>query len=250
MDRVITDAGRSLEEEVARARRYPFEQPAGSYLFTRDGTRPLGENELPAPGKIPPGFAGRTAVLAYASNASADALGRKFGALSDARIPVTACHLEGFDVVYSRHFYNGYIPATLTRAPGTVLHTFLTWLDPAEMRLMNDSEHLGINYELKPLAGGVARLESGFETDRPFAYQGLHGELMADSRPVALAGLDAEGRRLPELDQNGVLRTVQALIAPGLTVEQMVAAAISSTRAANDFTAALKRSQLPGPDPD
>ncbi len=235
------DPARRLAAAVARARRYPFEQPDGSYLFVGATTRPLAPDEIPTTSEDPPAFAGRTPVLAYASNASPDALRHKFGRTGKARIPVTTCRLDGFEAVYSRHFYAGYVPATLASFPGTTLLAYLTWLDPAEMELMNGSEHLGVNYELKPLAGGVARLESGREIDRPFAYHGLHGELTIEGRPVAVAGTIAENRRLPALDQDGILEAVRSMIAPDLSLEEMVAEALASRDGAGRLTAALKR---------
>ncbi len=240
MGRPTTDPDAGLGEAVARARRYPFDQPSGSYLFADGSPLPLDPEKAPSGRTRSPEFDSRTAVLAYASNASPDALARKFGGRPDARIPVTACRLDGFEAVYSRHFYSGYIPATLAPFPGTTLLAHLTWLDPEEMELMNGSEHLGVNYELKPLAGGVARLEAGGEVVRPYAYHGLHGELMLGPRPIAVAGTAAENRRLPELDQDGILEAVRAVIAPELTLEQMVAAVISSPDAAARLTATLK----------
>ncbi len=227
---------------VARARRYPFAQPSGSYLFRRSGCEPLPRDGIPAgDGELPPGFAGRTPTLAYASNASPDALARKFGSLPDVSIPVTACALEDFEAVYSRHFYRGCIPATLAPMPGTTLLTWVTWLDPAQMELMNGTEHLGVNYELKPLADGLARLETGWEIRDPFAYHGLHGRLRTEGRMIAVKGTSADGRQLNELDQNGILELVRRRIAPGLTVAEMVSAAIGSPEEEARLTAAVKR---------
>jgi len=225
----------SVAAAVARARRYPFARAAGSYLFTAAGPEPFD----PAGPEAGPLLDGRTPVLAYGSNSSPQALRRKFGALPGRRIPVTACRVEGFDAVYSRHFYDGYIPATLAAAPGTTLRAHLTWLDREELAVMDRSEHLGLNYELRPLAG-TARLGSG-RAESPLAYHGLHGELTVEGSPIAVAGTEAEGRRLAELDQDGVLELARRAIAPDLTLEEMVAAAIRSPRAAAELTAALKR---------
>lgn len=239
-----------VSEAVTRARQYPFRQPSGSYLFAGAGTRPLLPEETPDGDGMPPGFEDRTPVLAYASNASPEALARKFGMLSSVRIPVTVCELDGFDAVYSRHFYNGYIPATLAASPGTSLRAFTTWLDPEELDLMNGSEHLGVNYELRPLADAVARLgtDGGGPGSRPaakirepLAYQGLHGELVIGGHRVAVAGTTAANRRLPELDQDGVLELARAAIAPDLGLEQMIASTISSPSEAARLTGLLKR---------
>lgn len=228
---------------VARAREYPFRQPSRSCLHSPSGVVPLGRDSIPGPDTTPATFRGRVPVLAYASNASPDALARKFPGPEDALVPVTSCRLSGYEVVYSRHFSRGYIPATLLPSPATTLFTWVTWLNPAQLKMMSRTEHLGVNYGLEPLDGAVV-LESGLEIERPLAYMGLHGHLARGGEPIAVAGIGATGRRWPTLDQDGILELARLAIAPGLTLEEMITGMIGSPGGSAALTAALKRAVL------
>lgn len=241
-DRWVDDP--DTADALARARKYPFEQPSRSYLYSPSGSIPIGRDAIPGADATSPVFHGRIPVLAYASNASPDALARKFPEPDDTRVPVTACRLAGFEVVYSRHFSRGYIPATLVVAPETTLLTWITWLDPAQIETMDRTEHLGVNYELKPLENGVAVLESGLQIERPLTYRGLHGCLERGGEPIAVAGLRATGRRWTALDQDGILELARLAIAPRLTLAEMLADVIGAPPGSDRYTAALRRAVL------
>jgi hypothetical protein len=173
---------------------YPYEQPRRSYLQ-------LGDRTLEPP---PGGFdlGGREPLLAYGANASPPALARKLAELPPAPLPMLRARLAGFDVVYSDHVSPyGAVPGTLHPSPGTAVAVFVAYPDPEQLRALTATEP---NYELETLRGLDCRLESG-ETVADFdAYLSRHGPRLLDGAPVALAEVEANGRRFAELGQRQI----------------------------------------------
>ncbi|SLN43451.1 hypothetical protein [Oceanibacterium hippocampi] len=193
---------------LARARDYPYDRPAGAFLFQLGGgvrsLDPAAEAGL---------FDGRTAVIAAGSNAAPARLADKFAGDAGV-IPVTTATLRDVATVYSAHFAGyGAIPATLIPHPGAVAPVHVTWLDPAQLERMHASEALGVNYDfvsLGPLPvdprGGTPR------TIEAHAYLSRYGALLDDGRPIALSALPGEAPGLARMSQPEVLALAQALI--------------------------------------
>lgn len=126
------------EPPEERAARYPFAQPAGSYVHTRAGDLPLVDPAAPwGPGTLlrdggrtttwsgvrdAAGAADvpRHAVLGYGSNPAPETLARKFRSAPDrgVAVPVLALALHDVDAVWSAHVHAGYVPATIAPSPG------------------------------------------------------------------------------------------------------------------------------------
>jgi hypothetical protein len=107
---------------------------------------------------------GRTAVLAYGSNASPPQLVRKFAALPHSAVPVVKALAFGLRLTFSAHINPlGYVPAAL-RSGGeeSRLRTWVTFLDDEQLRILDATEP---SYHRVVVAYGgdrpVVELESG-----------------------------------------------------------------------------------------
>ncbi len=205
----------SRAERIARAKAYPFGHPADSYLF-REGAAVALENVATA-------IRGRVPVLASGSNAAPDQLARKYAAHPDTVIPVTRARLRDFDSVFNAHIAAyGSVPATLFPSPGTVLQTFITWLDAAALDIMHGTEQPGINYHFAALDGIEVMVDGLGPLDQAHAYISVVGCLVHDDAPVALADVPAEGRRFPARSQEDMLALVCDLTAAGGGVDDFI----------------------------
>jgi hypothetical protein len=202
------------DQLVRRALAYPYEPPAGSFVQVGDRTLPM------PPGEID--IKGRRALLAYGANASPEALTRKLGALPPAPIPVLRVALSGWDVVYSAHITRyGAVPAAVVPSPGTVASVHLVFPDDEQLAAIAATE--GQNYRLERLVDFTAELEIGGEGPREIdAFIGVHGPLLLDGSPVALAAIPASGRAFPELTTPAMIDRVRAAIHPELTLREFV----------------------------
>lgn len=264
----------TVEELGERAKRYPFERPPGSYLFTHGRLYPVPHPAGPWTPELlvaeadeaisfeqvcartgaDPGYATatRTPVFGYSSNAAPDALAHKFALLSHVAIPVIQCRVTGWDAVYSCHFSRGYIPGAIHPSPGAELSGTISWLTDEELELMHASERLGTNYELRPLEDTLATFETGQTRSEPLAYHTLHGELRIDDLPVGVEGTHAANRRFGSMSELELLEMVQAKIAPDQSLDGMIASAIESVETQEALTAKLKDCHFttPGGNPD
>ncbi len=209
---------------IARARSYPFDPPRESYLFGGGRVQPLEDAKR--------AVEGRTPVLASGSNASPAQLARKYAAHGEAvAIPVTRADLAGFDSVYNAHIAAyGSVPATLFPSPGTVLETFITWLDDDQLAVMHATEQPGINYHYAELAGIAVAVEGVGELDAAFAYISVAGCLIREGSPVALAEVPARGRAFPALAQPDMLAHVRDVTAPGCDIEAFILETVADAR--------------------
>jgi hypothetical protein len=208
---------------VARALAYPFGVPRGSYVL--DGGRVAEWDGAVGPGRRP--------VLAFGANASPAALAAKLGPLAaEARIPVVAGELAGFDVVYSAHVSPyGAIPGTLLACPGAVAPVHTLHVTEAELARLHPTEP---NYDF-------VRLEPpGVD-----AYVSRHGALRRDGAPVGVAAIPVGGRVWPALDEAGILAAVRDELAPGEPLEDFVAAQATDPGVAARRTAALRATAIP-----
>jgi hypothetical protein len=223
------------EKIVERATDYPYEIPDRSFVQTGDETRAL-SGELRLESRIP--------VLAFGSNAAPEVLVRKFGMTDDSdQVPVLRARLRDFDIVYSAHISAyGSVPAAIQLSPGTTVSTYVTYLTPEQLTAMSRTEP---NYTLVQLDPVSCELETGVELNSVASYLSRHGCLAVDGGEVALAAVDAEGRRFPEWDEEEAIEHARRLLAPGLGLEEFIAGSVESRELAGRRTAALKQDALP-----
>jgi hypothetical protein len=202
------------EELVRRALAYPYEPPPGSFVQVADRTLPVPPEGIDVDG--------RRALLAYGANAAPEALTRKLAALAPEPIPVLRVALRGWDVVYSAHVTRyGAVPAAVVASPGTVASVHLVFPNDAQLAAIAATE--GANYRLERLADFSAELEIGGEGPREIdAFIGVHGPLLLDGSPVALAAIRAAGRVFPSLTTPEMIDRVRAAIHPELTLREFV----------------------------
>jgi hypothetical protein len=202
------------DELVRRALAYPYAPPAGSFVQIGGRTLPVPPEEIDVDG--------RRALLAYGANASPEALTRKLAALPPEPIPVLRVSLSGWDVVYSAHVTRyGAVPAAVVASPGTVASVHLVFPNDEQLAALAATE--GQNYRLEQLADFSAELEIGGEGPREIdAFISVHGPLLLDGSPVALAAIPAQGRVFPELASPAMLDRVRAAIHPDLTLPEFI----------------------------
>lgn len=209
---------RSDRARLALAKAYPFETPGTSYLFRGGAAVSLGLG-IGDPGL----YDGRTPVIAHGSNRSPTQLRRKFG--DDAEIPVSRAWLDDHDVVYSAHITRyGAIAANLQHSPGTRVEVFVTWLDPAQLGRMHETELPDDRYLFGRLANLALTLESGpsREIAEACVYLSTQGCLADRGAPIALAAVKAEGRQHRELHQEAALALVRDRHRPGRDLDQVI----------------------------
>lgn len=181
---------------LARAMDYPYAAHAQPYLF-RDGAAEVLPPELVTEHLTP--------VIAVGSNRAPAQLARKFARMATA-IPVTRLIARDLDVVHAAHMAGyGAVPATLAPSPGTEVELWITWLDAAAMRRMDETEAVGVNYAREEQALDIVAAD-GPVPERALVYNALRGCLNFDDAMVPLAAVPATGRRSPALTQREVLQ--------------------------------------------
>ena len=141
---------------------------------------------------------GRRALLAYGANASPEALTRKLAALPPRADPGAARRAQrlGRRLLGPRH--------PLRRGPGRgrrpapARWRASTSSSPSDEQLAAIAATEGPNYRLEQLADFSAELEIGGEGPREIdAFISVHGPLLLDGAPVALAAIPARDRVFP-----------------------------------------------------
>ena len=207
---------------LARAAAYPYEAPLRS--FVQLGARTLDWEPEGA------NLAGRRPLLAYGANAAPAVLARKLAALPELPLPVLRAELHGFDVVFSAHISPyGAVPSTLQRSPGTTVPVFVAYPTPAQEELLSATEP---NYEQRELSPIALIREDGVELRAVDAYVSRHGCLALDGSEVALAAVEAAGRRFPALGEIEVLERVRHVLAPEFDLERFVESSLDPGLAA------------------
>jgi hypothetical protein len=205
-------------EAVARALGYPYAIPSSSYALVGGAVVELEAAEID--------LGGRTALLAYGSNAAPQVLARKLAAAPD---PVAAIRTElrDFDVVYSAHVSRyGSVPATLRRSPGTEVRAFVVYLTREQLRLVSATEP---NYELASFDRPSCTLEKGDAPAELSAFVSRHGCLVLDGGEVALAEIEARQRRFGALGQPEVLERVRDLLSPHSDLASFIEACVAGS---------------------
>ena len=249
-------------EAVATAKRYPFPRPGYSFLYV-DGEawrlRSLGESledaEVEIDGQTvqagsvlrqrglaaPAPLSQRTPVLAYGANAAPERLQRKFAPVGPAVFPVLQARLHGFDVVHAAHISSyGAVPATIAPSPGTVCDIAITWLDDRELTRMHETEFRRHTYLFGPLRN--IRLEPDLlpPMDTVSTYVGGYGHIAPEGAPLALAAIQAEGRRFRTCSQTEALQAIQAMLgAPG-PLDDFILEAVNDEAVRQERTARLR----------
>ncbi len=243
-----------------RAERYPYTIPPSSFVQVGDRTLelvsfdPVGvmqslvkdESGTPAPLRThidektwPTDDADRQPVLAYGSNASPEVLERKFGDGEDVIVPMIRARLSDFDVVYSSHFSPyASIPATLQRSEGTSVVTFVSYLTRSQVRTMSETEP---NYFLASVFEVDCQLDFGARLTELHTYLTRHGCLTIDGSEVALADIEAEGRRFPAMSERQVLERVRERLAPDQELDRFIVETAEDDDLSKRRTEELKR---------
>ena len=224
---------------VRWAKSYPFGHPRESYLFSDGEAQPL---DRPAAA-----VRGRTPVIAAGSNAARSQLARKYDTFErGAEIPVTRVRIEDFDSVYNAHITSyGSVPATLFPSPGTVLETFITWLDGHQLEVMHRTEQLGVNYHFAELKGLKLEAEGIGAMDRAFAYISVVGCISHDGTPVSLAAVPAQGRRFAARSQEEMQGLIRDRTAPGADLDPFIRENIENHALRRERSAALASTAQP-----
>lgn len=253
---------RAEEGAIAHALAYPFTLPTRSCLF-RAGTshgllrwdagapadavieadgeeRPLGtwlrEDEVAS-------LRDRVPVLGYGSNASIEALRRKFEHCASAVVPVIKAELRDFDVVYSAHIGSyGSVPATLQCSRGTRAPTYLLYLTGEQLDALHETEP---NYFFGELSGISVSDEFGHQADKVLTYSSRHGCLTQGGGEIALAEIMSRGRRLSALSQREAMELARRTTAPEMDLDAFILHNIGHPADAKKRTAKLREQATP-----
>jgi hypothetical protein len=198
---------------LARARDYPYSIPARSFVYRDCGA-----------GEFDPSLcSGRTPVLAIGSNQSPQRLAEKFGDDASHVIPVQRARLKDFDVVYSAHVSTyGAVPAMLQVSEGSEVDLAVTWLNGAQLEIMNHSEARAANYAFALVDELELGLEGGGRSSSAYAYVSSRGHLSHDGDAVALAAITCGGRRYREMSTAQALEVVRGRTAPEMDADAFV----------------------------
>lgn len=221
------------EEIIWKAKNYPYDIPNHSFIFVNGSilkvidfnsdsvtdsivlingkNQELGEYLYSKGIYSIQNLSNRTPLLAYGANASCRKLRNDFSNLAqNIVIPVIKAHLFDFDVVYSAHFspYSS-IPAALQYSPKTTVDIFVTYLTDSQLKQMNKTESLGINYSLGRLLDIQMVLENNIILNEVLSYFTMHGCLFVNDSHISLSAIAANNRKFPQMDELEVLKLVR-----------------------------------------
>ena len=183
---------------------------------------------------------GRVTLIAYGANTSSGPLVDK---LMDTPEPILVepTWLEGFDAVYSAHISSyGAVPATLQSSPGTSIRAALVHLTSEQVERLSASEP---NYDLVPSWG--CRFDQGPGIGEMQAYLSRHGCLALEGSAIAVAGVEAKGRRLPAMTEREALEWVRDLLCPELSLEDFILTSVADPEVAMARTALAVQAKEP-----
>ena len=220
-----------IRDALARARDYPYPLPQHSYLWRGGAVFAFD----------PAMTARRTPVLAVGSNQAPAQLTRKFGHDPAAEIPVQRCDLKNFDTVYSAHIASyGSVPAMLQTAPGATVTLFVNWLSQDQLPVMHATELGAGNYHYCRLDDIDLTLEDGGGAlQSVHAYISRRGHVMVDGDAVALAAVQASGRKRQARTTAQMLELAHARLASGQGLEAFIVRLIDDAPYRRECVAAL-----------
>jgi hypothetical protein len=186
----------------------------------------------------------RIPVLAHGSNASPEALSRKFGQCDPPTvIPVLHATLHDLDVVYSAHLSRyGSVPSTLQYSPGTTITVPYLYLTSSQLTLLHDTER---NYHFGHLTGIRLETEDGRVLREVASYVSRHGCLRAGDTETGLAVVRRRNGRFPTLTEPEMLSHARDRLSPGQDMVEFVAQTVADDRVRDARTAALRETAIP-----
>jgi hypothetical protein len=228
-----------------RARNYPYDRAAHSFVFDGGEVLPLGDG-------VDDFLVGKHPVLAFGSNAAPEQLQRKYRDWPDVRFVVTRATLQDYDVVYSAHLTSyGAVPATLASSPGTELQTWVTWLDDEQLAHMHTTEmgpgkiEMGggadVNYaygHLRDVTLNIEDIEQ--QVTAVGVYLSNYGALALADGPLAFSRIKATDRTFEARDKISVLEEVRDRLAPDLNLEDFIVAIVAEPASRSRWGTELK----------
>ena len=199
---------------AAFAKSYPFPLRGSSYLFRTGAAHPLKDHDFDRTGRVP--------VLAAGSNQSHEQIARKYAAFEEgAEIPVQHARFHGFDAVYAAQLASyGSIPATFSPSPGTVVSTYVLWLDDVQLARMHETEP---TYSFDRLDDARVEVsETGEVLSGVHVYTAAIGCVNVEGHPVALSEIAADGRIFDHMTQTEMLACVRDRLDPGADLDTFI----------------------------
>jgi hypothetical protein len=181
----------------------------------------------------------RVPILAHGSNASPEALSRKFGQCDPPSVvPVLHATLDDLDVVYSAHFSRyGSVPSTLQYSPGTTITVPYLYLTESQLALLHETER---NYHFGQLTGIRLVPENGPMLGEVASYISRHGCLRVGETEAALAVVRRRKGRFPTLTEPQALSQARDRLSPGQDLADFVAETVADEGLRDARTAALR----------
>ncbi|MEA2124890.1 MAG: hypothetical protein QOI80_1672 [Solirubrobacteraceae bacterium] len=200
-------------EQFAYGLEYPWARPRRSYHLRDADVTAFDDLTEPAREELVVGFAqGHHPILAIGSNASPEALTRKFAHFEDPRdreILVLAGDLHDFDVgpAATVAIY-GAMPATLFESPGTAVRAAVLYATEAQATQLTWSE---LSYRFGRLDGIRFDVEEArVDLTSVFVYVNRFGHFAPGEESLALAAIPARGRTATPRTQRELVDAVAA----------------------------------------
>lgn len=226
---------------IDHAQAYPFFIPPCSYILTDGEYEALADDVSIA--SITDGL---TPVIASGSNRSPEQLAQKYKDSPADPVIVTRAELSEFDSVYSSHFAGyGSIAATLQYAPGVVSELSVTWLNPAQLQRMHETESLGVQYDYGCLKDIRLEIENGPTLSEAFVYNSRLGCMNWEGKVAALSEIQTKDRSGPSLSQTEALRHARDQLEPDMSLETFIQGIIDDPAMRHSRTEALQVNAIP-----
>lgn len=225
-------------DPLVRAKTYPYDIPAHSYLFENGSFRAVEDLGAHTAGLVP--------ILACGSNRAPAQLARKYHDFAAVSIPVERAWLADFDVVYAAHITGyGSVAANLQHVPGARVEVSITWLGEALLERMDATEGRGFDYDFARLEKLSLATEGGALLSEAYAYVYRKGCLRHDGDHAGIAEIASEGRRHASFTQPDILRQVQARLGGGGDLDGFIRENIQDTALRYAREARLQEDALP-----
>ena len=214
------DSFRRIDRKSAidRSLRYPYEIPKSSYLFHAGSVTPIVEpyNQL---------IKNRVPVIGYGSNASSEALNRKFkddASLYNTPVPVLVGSMDDYSVVYAAQFSPyGALPATIQPNKGAILVTSITFLSLEQLERMHETEDLGFYYSYEKIESPIV-LDDGSIIEESYAYVALGGSIKIEGQYFGLSAINQSFSNGEMLSQKEIQSLVIKELGINISVEDFI----------------------------